>query len=414
MKAHGEITPPGDKSISHRTFLFGALAHGTTRIQGVLESRDVMSTAKAVQSLGIEVRKDNDTWVVTGGTLKEPQTVIDAGNSGTTARLLSGICAGIDGVTILTGDSSLVCRPMGRVITPLEKMGARFLARSGRYLPMAIQGGSLNGISYDMEIASAQVKSALLLAGLSASGTTTVREPSKSRDHTERMLAYFGAEIAIDGTTICMSPGQKLQAREITVPSDPSSAAFPAVWAATTPGSSLLIRNVCINPTRIGFLHVLERMGARITIENIREAAGEPVGDIRVNGGVLHGTTIEGEEIPTLIDEIPILVVAACLAQGRTEIRDATELRVKETDRIAAMVHGLTSLGAHVAENDDGMTIEGPVQLHSGSVRTFSDHRIAMCFHILAKAFDIDVHLDDPTCVDISYPGFFSSMETLV
>ena len=413
MKIHGEITPPGDKSISHRAFLFGALARGKTTIHGALESEDIMSTSQAVQTLGIEVRKDHDVWVVTGGTLQEPHAIIDAGNSGTTARLLSGVCAGIHGVTILTGDKSLVRRPMGRVITPLEKMGARFLARAGRYLPMAIHGGDLAGISYDMEIASAQVKSSLLLAGLSAEGTTTVREPLKSRDHTERMLAYFGAPPLVKGNTVSISGGRKLIAREISVPSDPSSAAFPAVWAAATPGSEVLIKNVCINPTRTGFLHVLERMGADISIENIRETAGEPVGDIVVKGRTLHATTIQGEEIPTLIDEIPILVTAACLAQGRTEIKDAAELRVKETDRVAAMVQGLTALGASVTEKDDGMTIEGPMLLHSGSVQTFSDHRIAMSFHILARAFDIDVQLDDTDCVNISYPNFFSTMEAL-
>lgn len=414
MRINGEITPPGDKSISHRAFLFGALARGTTQIHDVLASKDVMSTKDAVQSLGIDVQKKGNSWIVTGGSLREPTRIIDAGNSGTTARLISGICAGIDGVTTLSGDSSLTNRPMGRVIKPLEKMGARFLARSGRYLPMSIQGGALKGISYDMEIASAQVKSALLLAGLSARGVTTVREPTKSRDHTERMLAYFGATPVIKGSTVSISGEGKLEAREIFVPSDPSSAAFPAVWAAAIPGSEILIKNVCINPTRTGFIRVLERMGARIIIEHIREIAGEPVGDILVKGGTLHAATIEGEEIPTLIDEIPVLIVAACLAQGRTEIKDASELRVKETDRIAAMVKGLTSLGAPVTERDDGMIIEGPVPLHSGSVQTFSDHRIAMAFHILAKAFDIDVRLDDTDCVDISYPNFFSSMETLV
>ena len=413
MKINGEITPPGDKSISHRAFMFGALARGTTIIRDVLESQDVHSTKEAVQSLGAQVRKEGNNWTVTGGSLNEPLSVIDAGNSGTTARLISGICAGINGATTLTGDSSLVLRPMGRIIKPLEKMGARFLARAGRYLPMAIQGGSLKGISYDMEVASAQVKSALLLAGMFAQGTTTVNEPSKSRDHTERMLAYFGAPPVIEENSISITGAKRLEARDISVPGDPSSAAFPAVWAAATPGSRLLIRNVCINPTRTGFLKVLKRMGANISLENIQEKAGEPVGDILINGEMLKATNIEGDEIPKLIDEIPILVVAACLAKGKTVIRDAAELRVKETDRIAAMVKGLSRLGAATQENDDGMIIEGPVRLHSDSIETFSDHRIAMSFHILAKAFDIDVTLDDTACVDISYPNFFTSMESL-
>ncbi|HHO75558.1 MAG TPA: 3-phosphoshikimate 1-carboxyvinyltransferase [Deltaproteobacteria bacterium] len=414
MKINGEITPPGDKSISHRSFMFGALAQGTTIIRDVLESRDINSTKEAVQSLGAQVGKDGNIWVVTGGSLREPAAVVDAGNSGTTARLVSGICAGINGVTTITGDSSLVLRPMGRVIKPLEEMGARFLARAQRYLPMAIQGGSLMAISYDMEVASAQVKSALLLAGMSAQGTTTVNEPTKSRDHTERMLAYFGAPPVIEGNRISISGNTRLEARDISVPGDPSSAAFPAVWAASTPGSRLLIRNVCINPTRTGFISVLERMGAHISIENILEKAGEPVGDIMIHGETLQATTIQGEEIPKLIDEIPVLVVAACLAQGTTVIRDASELRVKETDRIAAMVKGLCRLGAVIQECDDGMIIEGPARLDSGSIETFSDHRIAMSFYVLAQAFDIDITLDDITCVDISYPNFFSSMESLI
>jgi 3-phosphoshikimate 1-carboxyvinyltransferase len=413
MKINGEITPPGDKSISHRSFMFSALARGTTRIHDVLESKDVQSTRHAMQILGADIRNVGDAWEVTGCALKEPTTVVDAGNSGTTARLINGICAGINGVTTITGDSSLVCRPMGRIINPLEKMGARFLARDGRYLPMAIQGGSLNGISYEMEVASAQVKSAMLLAGLFARGTTVVKEPSKSRDHSERMLAHFGAHLSIDRNTISISGDQKLFARDIHVPGDPSSAAFPAVWAASTPGSQILIKNVCINPTRIGFMSVLKRMGAHISIENIRETAGESVGDIFIKGDTLRATTIEGDEIPKLIDEIPILVVAACLAQGRTIIKDASELRVKETDRIAAMVEGLLSLGVHVREHSDGMEIEGPLHPHSGSIRTHSDHRIAMSFYILAKACDIEISLDDTSCVDISYPNFFPSMETL-
>ncbi len=413
MKINGETTPPGDKSISHRAFMFGALARGTTAIEGALESRDVQSTREAMRSLGAAIGKKGDTWVVEGGSLREPVSVIDAGNSGTTARLISGICAGIDGVTTLTGDSSLVCRPMGRVIEPLEKMGARFLARQGRYLPLAIHGGTLKGISYGLKVASAQVKSALLLAGLSARGTTTVQEPTRSRDHTERMLAHFGVKLAIKENTISLTGPASLEAREVRVPGDPSSAAFPAVWAAATPGSQVLIRNVCMNPTRTGFMNVLKRMGAPVSVENIREQAGEPVGDLLVEGGALQATTIEGEEIPSLIDEIPILVVAACLAQGRTIIRDAAELRVKETDRIAAMVRGLSHLGVRVEELPDGLIIDGPIRPRSGAVETFSDHRIAMSFHILALACDIEVCLDDTACVDISYPGFFTAMERL-
>lgn len=411
MKITGERKVPGDKSISHRAFMLGALAEGTTIVRGALESLDVQSTISALQSLGARIEKQGGLWRVIGGDLREPERVIDAGNSGTTARLLSGILAGLDGVAAMTGDSSLVRRPMGRVIEPLKKMGADFLARKGRFLPMAVRGGSLSGISYTMDVSSAQVKSALLLAGLKAEGLTAVTEPSPSRDHTERMLAYFGARIEREETTVRIQGPQKLSAREVTVPGDPSSAAFPAVWAAAVPGSELLLRDICLNPTRTGFIPVLQRMGARISLQNVREVSGETVGDIIVAGGGLASTVIEGDEIPKLIDEIPILAVAACFARGTTVIRNAEELRVKETDRISVLVGGLASLGARPEETRDGLIIEGPVRLRSGSVKTFSDHRIAMSFFILSRIAGIDVDLDDTTCVDISFPGFFRIME---
>jgi 3-phosphoshikimate 1-carboxyvinyltransferase len=413
MNIRGELRVPGDKSISHRAFMLGALARGTTAVSCALGSKDVASTRGVLQALGARIEQRGDIWLVTGGSLGEPLSVLDAGNSGTTARLMSGICAGIEGVSAMTGDSSLVGRPMGRVLRPLEKMGAQFLARKDRYLPMAIRGGGLTGISYGMDVASAQVKSALLLAGLKAEGFTEVSEPSPSRDHSERMLSYFGASILKRGNTVGIEGQQALEAREISVPGDPSSAAFPAVWAAATPGSEILIRDVCLNPTRIGFIPVLQRMGAGISLENIREICGEPVGDIVVNGGGLRGTMIEGEEIPKLIDEIPVLAVAACFAEGKTVIRDASELRVKETDRIKALVEGLASLGAKAEETKDGLVIEGPLKLRSGTIKTFSDHRIAMSFYILSRAAGIDVDIDDPACVDISFPGFFTLMETL-
>jgi 3-phosphoshikimate 1-carboxyvinyltransferase len=411
MKFHGEITPPGDKSISHRAFMLGALATGTTVIRGALESMDIRSTREALQALGVAIKKDRYTWLITGGTLQEPVTVIDAGNSGTTARLLSGILASLAGVSVVTGDASLVNRPMARVLNPLECMGAHFMARQGGFLPMAIKGGSLRGISHDMEIASAQVKSALLLAGLHAQGVTQIIEPMKSRDHTERMLTYFGATLKETGNRINIAGQQKLEAREIVVPGDPSSAAFPAVLAAAKPGSQLLIKGVCLNPTRTAFLDVLRRMGASISIENTREMAGETVGDIMIKGQGLKETIIEGQEIPSLIDEIPILAIAAALAEGTTIIRDAKELRVKETNRIKALINGFSALGAFVQELDDGMVIEGPLKLKSGHIKTYSDHRIAMSFHILSKVADIDIILDDTGCVNISYPGFFKDIE---
>lgn len=413
MHIRGEISPPGDKSISHRAFMLGALAHGTTTIRSALESLDVKSTREAMQGLGADIRRDGDLWHVMGGDLKEPQNVIDAGNSGTTARLLCGILAGINGVSCITGDTSLVKRPMARVMQPLGAMGACFMARQDRYLPMAVKGGKLVGMTYAMDVASAQVKSAVLLAGLNAEGTTEVIEPLKSRDHTERMLRFFGIELSEDGNRIRIHGGQHLQARPIEVPGDPSSAAFPAVLAAATPGSDLLIKSICLNPTRIAFLDVLKRMGAKIGLENYRETAGETVGDIRVQGKHLTGTTIQGAEIPSLIDELPILAIAAACAEGRTTIRDARELRVKEADRINAMANGFAALGARVEELDDGMIIDGPLPLRGGRIQTASDHRIAMSFAVLAKALSIDIHLDDTACVDISYPGFFRDLAGL-
>jgi len=413
MTAHGEITPPPDKSISHRSFILGALAKGTTVIRNALESDDIASTKNALAAMGTVIRREKDMYLVEGADLREPTCVIDAGNSGTTARLVSGVLAAVAGVSVMTGDESLVRRPMARVIKPLELMGARFLARSGGYLPMAVKGAHLRGIFHPMEVASAQVKSALLVAGLKAQGTTTVNEPSRSRDHTERMLAFFGARIEAQAKSASITGPQVLEAREMTVPGDPSSAAFPVVWAAATPGSSLVVRGVCLNPTRTGFLDVLERMGARIRIENMHDEAGEPVGDLVVEGTQLRGTTIAGDEIPALIDEIPILVVAGALAAGTTVVTDARELRVKETDRIRAMVEGLSRLGARVEELEDGLVLEGPAPIADAPVRTFSDHRIAMAFSILARARGADISLDDPGCVRISYPGFFEDMDRL-
>ena len=413
MAIHGEITPPPDKSISHRAFMLGALANGTTIVRNSLNSEDIKSTRSALTALGVDIQQDGDIYRVKGSQIKEPIQVIDAGNSGTTARLICGILASLDGIITLTGDSSLVHRPMARVIKPLELMGARFMARKGGYLPLSIKGGNLRGIFHPMEISSAQVKSALLLAGLKADGQTTVNEPSASRDHTERMLGYFGATLILSQKSVTIKGGQRLEARDIIVPGDPSSAAFPIVWAAAVPGSEIIVRDVCLNTTRTGFLAVLERMGAHIERVNVQDRAGEPVGDIIIRGSELQGTTIAGDEIPSLIDEIPILVVAAALASGTTVITDAKELRVKETDRITALVKGLSRLGAHVEELDDGLIIKGLSQLSAGNISTFSDHRIAMSFFILSKASGTDIRLDNCECVNISYPTFFTDMERL-
>jgi 3-phosphoshikimate 1-carboxyvinyltransferase len=369
-----------------------------------------LSTLDSLRKLGAEIRKQGDVWLVDGGQLQEPSSIIDAGNSGTTARLLSGVLSNIDGVSIITGDDSLIKRPMKRVIKPLEQMGASFMARKGTYLPMSVKGGKLKGISYQMEISSAQVKSAILLAGLNAQGKTTVIEPAKSRDHTEMMLKFFGAALDIQGTSVSITGGQSLAGQEVIVPGDPSSATFSAVWAAAAKGSEVLIKDVCVNPTRIGFIDVLKRMGAEISIEDMREVSGEKVGNILVKGHELNSTVIEGSEIPSVIDELPILAIAASFAKGKTIIKDARELRVKETDRISAIAKGFAALGAHIEETDDGMIINGPLKFSSGTITTFGDHRIAMAFYILSRIADIDVKLDDPECVDVSYPGFFEVM----
>ncbi len=414
MRINGEIRPPADKSISHRAFILGALAKGKTTVFSSLESEDVKSTREALISLGAVMKKGNDSWTIEGGNLKEPFSIIDAGNSGTTARLLSGVLSGINGVSIITGDSSLIRRPMARVIKPLTMMGAEFMARNDRFLPIAVRGRNLKGISYDMDIASAQVKSAIIIAGLRAEGTTSVTEPSLSRDHTERMLVYFGAKLKATGKNVCLDGPQELYAREITVPGDPSSSAFPSVLAAAIPGSELRVAGICLNPTRTAFLNVLKRMGADIALENIKASAGETIGDFIIKGSKLRGTVIEGDEIPGLIDEIPILAVASSLAEGQTIVRNAKELRVKEADRIKALTEGFTSLGAQIEELEDGFIINGPLKLSDGSVKTYSDHRIAMAFYILSMAADLDIVLDNSSCVDISYPNFFEDMKHLI
>ena len=410
---HGHITPPGDKSLSHRAFMFGALAQGQTSVSGALASADVASTRAAMESIGARLEQTAEGWLVSGGALHEPLDVIDAGNSGTTTRLVCGILATINGTACITGDASLRKRPMGRVIEPLSLMGAQFLARGKGLLPLAVRGGQLKAIEYNLKTASAQVKSAVLLAGLMAEGRTTVTEPGLSRDHTERLLSHFGAAIERQGLTVSLKGGQTLFGQELHIPGDPSSAAFPAVLAAACSGSEVQINHICLNPTRIGFIAPLKRMGAEIDFINVREEAGDTVGDIVVRGKGLKGTRIAGDEIPWLIDELPVLIAAAALAEGRTEIRDARELRVKESDRIAAMANGIRALGGEVSELEDGIIIEGPLRLRDGAIETHDDHRIAMSFYVLGRAAGINVAIDKPDCVVISYPNFFSDMEGL-
>ena len=393
----GTVTVPGDKSISHRALMLGGLAVGETKISGLLDGEDVLATVGAMRALGADIERDSDgVWHVWGcgvGGLREPDNVIDLGNSGTGVRLLMGLAAGHPFTTILTGDGSLRRRPMGRIARPLEEMGAVFLGRAGDRLPMSVTGRDmLLPITYETPVPSAQIKSAVLLAGLHAPGVTSVIEKHSSRDHTERMLRAFGAAVAVeaqdDGATVISVTGQpELRATDIAVPGDPSSAAFPLVAAALLPGADVTVTGVGVNPLRTGLLTTLLEMGADLTLANEREEGGEPVADIRVRGGVLSGVEVPADRAPAMIDEYPILAVAAAVANGRSVMRGLHELRVKESDRLAAMSAGLKAAGVDVEELDDGLVINGAAGRVPGGtdrpVATHLDHRIAMSFLVL-------------------------------
>lgn len=410
----GTVTPPGDKSLSHRAVMFAALAEGKTLIEGFLTGEDTRNTARAMQSLGISVEGAETGRLVVHGKgldgLSEPAGVLDLGNSGTGMRLLAGLLAGQDFFSILTGDRYLVQRPMARVVDPLRRMGAVIDGRSGgKYAPLAIRGGGrdLRPLEYASPVASAQVKSALLLCGLYADGATSVTEPHKSRDHTERMLRFFGVDIQEQGLRVSVQGRQKLRAAgTLQVPSDISSAAFFMVAAAIVPGSDILIRNVGVNPTRTGVIDILKQMGADITLDDPREQAGEPVADIRVRSGALRAVRIEGEVIPRAIDEIPIVAVAAAYAAGTTVIKDAAELRVKESDRIAAMATELRKMGATVKELPDGMEITGAESLAGAVCESHGDHRIAMSLAVAGLAARGETVVRDTEWVETSFPGF--------
>ncbi|HEY8899151.1 MAG TPA: 3-phosphoshikimate 1-carboxyvinyltransferase [Chthoniobacterales bacterium] len=404
-----ELTVPGDKSISHRSIMLGALSNGTCVITNFLEGEDCLATMEAMRKLGVQIEHPEPGTVIVHGSkgrFTAPESDLDCGNSGTTVRLLSGILAAQPFSTRMIGDASLSQRPMRRVITPLTEMGGQLKAHGSRdTLPLEITGGPLTGIRYEMPHASAQVKSAVLLAGLFASGKTTVVEPAPSRDHTERMLEYFQVRPIRLGNEITVYGGQTLESRDFEVPGDVSSAAFWLVAAAAQPGAHLLIENVGLNPTRTGVLDVLVRMGARLR-EIVESADGEPRGVIEITGGTLNGTTIEGDEIPNVIDEIPALAVAAALAQGTTTIRGAAELRVKETDRIAAVAQNLRAMGVTVEEFEDGMAITGGAKLRGATLPSFGDHRIAMSFAIAGLFASGETIIEDVECVATSYPGF--------
>lgn len=411
-----EFSVPGDKSISHRAAILGGLAHGASAIRNFLPSEDCVHTLDAMVALGarhqvLETQAGHGpTRLVIHGRgmrLLPPSAPIDCGNSGTGMRLLAGLLAAQPFDTELFGDASLSSRPMGRITTPLGEMGAviETLGDTPGCAPLRIRGGTLRPLTYQMPVASAQVKSAILLAGLFTVGETTVLQPAETRDHTERMMAAFGITTGRDGQAISIRGGQMPLACDFVVPGDISSAAFWLVAAAALPGSRLLLREVGLNPTRTAILSVLRRMGARIE-ERTLGAASEPLGDVEIQGATLTGTTLNAEEIPNLIDEIPVLAVAAALARGTTEIRNARELRVKETDRISTVIENLRRMGGEVEEHDDGMTIHGGVPLHGAVIDSFGDHRIAMAFAIAGLFARGETVIRDTACVNTSYPGF--------
>lgn len=417
----GKITIPGDKSISHRSLMLGSVAEGETTIRGLLLGEDPRSTAACFAAMGAEISELNSELVTVKGiglgNLKEPLDVLNAGNSGTTLRLMLGILASHpDRFFTVTGDASLRSRPMSRVVNPLRQMGAHIWGReNGARAPLAVSGQNLKAMHYQSPVASAQVKSCLMLAGLMTDGETTITEPERSRDHSERMLAAFGANVRVDiaTNTVIVKGGAKLIGQEVTVPGDISSAAFWLVAASIVPDSDLLIENVGINPTRTGILEVLAEMGADITYENQREVTGEPVADLRVRSAHLKGCRIGGAVIPRLIDEIPILAIAAACAEGTTVIEDAAELRVKESDRIVAMVQELTKLGANVTEHPDGMEIVGGKILTGTEVDSYDDHRVAMSLAIAALVAKGKTTINRAESAAISYPSFIPTLQGL-
>lgn len=410
----GKSAFPGDKSISHRAIMLASLARGKTLVSGISKGKDVLNTACAFQSMGIEIQGlGSENITIQGKGLRgllQPKNIIDCENSGTTMRLLSGILAGQNFSSTITGDESLRKRPMDRIVEPLGKMGARI---EGRFAPLKIAGEKLNAISYQTPIPSAQVKSAILLAGLYASGKTEVTEPAKSRDHTERMLKYLEADIEVKDLMASITGERKLVAKPINIPGDISSASFFMVGAILLPGSHIKLSGVGLNPTRTGIIDVLKKMGAEIEIGNLREENNETLGDITVRGSRLKGITISGETIPGVIDELPILTVAATQAEGKTIIKDAKELRVKETDRIKALSINLSRMGVAVEEREDGLIIQEPCQLKGAKVDSFADHRMAMALAIAGLSARGETVVSNTNCIKTSFPEFEAILERL-
>ena len=416
----GTVAVPGDKSISHRAVMLASMAEGESRIRGFLPSEDTLRTVGMMIALGVDLRERSPTEILVRGrgmrAFEEPQDVIDAGNSGTTIRIGAGILAAQPFLSIVTGDPYLRRRPMGRIVTPLARMGASISGRGGNTLPpLCIRGGNLRGLRYEMPVASAQVKSSILLAGLHADSPVTVAEPLPSRDHTERMLLSMGARVEQEGNEITVHPAERLRPLSMTVPGDISSASFFLVLAACVPGSDLRVPSVGVNPGRTGLVSVLRRMGADVRFDDPREEGGEPVADIVVRGRGLGAAEVPPGEVPSLIDEIPALCAAAAMAEGRTEIRGAAELRVKESDRIAAMVKELSALGVSCGEYPDGLWVQGPARIAGGrKTESHGDHRIAMSLMVLSAAAGVPVEVSDTACIATSFPGFPEALREVV
>ena len=423
-RIEGTIRPPGDKSISHRAALLNAVANGNARVSNFCVGDDRESMLRCLQGLGVQITPDPqcdvsgqpDCFLIQGRGLQgllEPTNTLDAGNSGTTMRLVTGLLAGQSFISVITGDDSLRRRPMGRVVGPLKEMGAQFMGREGDSLaPLAVRGGNLKAIDYTLPVPSAQVKSAVLIAGLYADGKTVVRSPSLSRDHTERMLKYLGGDIQVDGLVATVGRSE-FNARDILVPGDVSSAAFWMVARSAHPNAKIRLEGVGINPTRTGVISVLESMGANLSLENIREGEAEPIADIVVESSNLQGVDIAGEIIPKVIDELPVLALAASLASGSTVIRDAAELRVKESDRISATVQGLSRLGVDIEEHEEGMVIRGAQKLVGAPVNSQGDHRIAMTMAIAGLIADGETAIHDAEAAAVSYPTFWDTLASI-
>ncbi len=417
MNVRGSVRVPGDKSISHRALILSALGSGTSLVKGILDSHDVRSTASVLRTLGVDVPALGPAIAVAGvgvGGLRAPSRDLDCGNSGTTVRLMAGVVAARSFTSRFIGDESLSRRPMRRIIRPLEAMGARMHCERGDGLPMVVYGGALHGVEWRTEVASAQVKGAVLLAGLVAGVPVSVAEPLTSRDHTERMLAARGIPVRTRDHTVTMDAVTIFPAADVEVPADPSSAAFFAALAAMADTGELLLQDVCVNPTRTGFLQLLRRMGVRVEFVEETLRGGETVATVRVSPGALVGTDIGGDEVPSMIDELPLAACLAARAEGTTRITGAGELRVKESDRITTVVQNLRAIGVEADEMPDGMVVHGTRAPVRGAVATHGDHRIAMAFGVLGATDGAEVEIDDPACVDVSFPGFWELLAGVV